>query len=67
MLHGSICALVTPFSDGAVDAARYESFVDWQIEQGTEGLAAQQRDLVVALFRLARDGGRLPGRVGRGA
>lgn len=38
MLHGSICALVTPFSDGAVDAARYESFVDWQIEQGTEGL-----------------------------
>jgi hypothetical protein len=30
-------------------------------QQGTEGLAAQQRDLVVALFRLARDGGRLPG------
>ncbi|MBT5047296.1 MAG: 4-hydroxy-tetrahydrodipicolinate synthase [Rhodospirillaceae bacterium] len=38
MLHGSICALVTPFKDGAVDAACYESFVDWQIEQGTEGL-----------------------------
>jgi hypothetical protein len=29
-------------------------------QQGAEGLAAQQRDLVVALFRLARDGDRLP-------
>lgn len=38
MLHGSICALVTPFKNGAVDAASYESFVDWQIEQGTDGL-----------------------------
>ena len=38
MLQGSICALVTPFSDGAVDGAAYEKFVDWQIEQGTDGL-----------------------------
>lgn len=38
MLQGSICALVTPFSDGAVDDATYEKFVDWQIDQGTEGL-----------------------------
>ncbi len=38
MLHGSICALVTPFKDGDVDAESYENFVDWQIEQGTEGL-----------------------------
>lgn len=38
MLHGSICALVTPFKDGTIDTACYESFVDWQIEQGTEGL-----------------------------
>lgn len=38
MLQGSICALVTPFSDGALDGAAYEKFVDWQIEQGTEGL-----------------------------
>ncbi len=38
MLHGSICALVTPFRNGAVDDACYEKFVDWQIEQGTDGL-----------------------------
>jgi 4-hydroxy-tetrahydrodipicolinate synthase len=38
MLHGSICALVTPFRDGAVDDSTYERFVDWQIEQGTDGL-----------------------------
>ena len=38
MLQGSICALVTPFCDGAVDGAAYEKFVDWQIDQGTEGL-----------------------------
>ena len=38
MLQGSICALVTPFSNGTVDGATYEKFVDWQIEQGTDGL-----------------------------
>jgi 4-hydroxy-tetrahydrodipicolinate synthase len=38
MLQGSICALVTPFCDGAVDGETYEKFVDWQIDQGTEGL-----------------------------
>ena len=34
MLQGSLCALVTPFSDGTVDGAGYEKFVDWQIDQG---------------------------------
>ena len=29
MLQGSLCALVTPFSDGTVDGAAYEKFVDW--------------------------------------
>ena len=38
MLQGSICALVTPFCDGTVDGAAYEKIVDWQIDQGTEGL-----------------------------
>jgi len=38
MLQGSICALITPFCDGTVDGAAYEKFVDWQIDQGTEGL-----------------------------
>ena len=38
MLQGSICALVTPFRDGAIDDDAYERFVDWQVAQGTEGL-----------------------------
>jgi 4-hydroxy-tetrahydrodipicolinate synthase len=38
MFQGSICALITPFKDGAVDEKSYEAFVDWQIEQGTDAL-----------------------------
>jgi len=38
MFNGSICALITPFRNGAVDEAEFESFVDWQIEQGTSGV-----------------------------
>ncbi|WP_181702790.1 4-hydroxy-tetrahydrodipicolinate synthase [Chthonobacter albigriseus] len=38
MFKGSITALVTPFSDGAVDWAAFEAFVDWQIEEGSHGL-----------------------------
>jgi 4-hydroxy-tetrahydrodipicolinate synthase len=36
---GSYTALVTPFKDdGSLDEARFEALVDWQIEQGTDGL-----------------------------
>ena len=38
MFHGSICALITPFENGRVDENSYEKFIDWQIEQGTDGL-----------------------------
>ena len=38
MFSGSICALITPFRDGAVDEGAFEAFVDWQIEQGTNGV-----------------------------
>jgi len=38
MFNGSICALITPFNGGAVDEGAFESFVDWQIEQGTNGV-----------------------------
>ncbi|MPY71445.1 MAG: 4-hydroxy-tetrahydrodipicolinate synthase [Alphaproteobacteria bacterium] len=38
MFQGSICALITPFRDGAVDEKRYEDFVEWQIGQGTDGV-----------------------------
>jgi 4-hydroxy-tetrahydrodipicolinate synthase len=36
---GSYTALITPFKDdGSLDEARFEALVDWQIEQGTDGL-----------------------------
>jgi 4-hydroxy-tetrahydrodipicolinate synthase len=38
MFSGSICALITPFSNGEVDEKSFEAFVDWQIEQGTDGV-----------------------------
>lgn len=38
MFHGSITALVTPFKNGKVDDAAFQSFVDWQITEGTNGL-----------------------------
>ncbi|MCV6548236.1 MAG: 4-hydroxy-tetrahydrodipicolinate synthase [Cohaesibacter sp.] len=38
MFKGSCTALVTPFCDGAVDYAAFESFVDWQIKEGTNVL-----------------------------
>jgi len=38
MINGSIPALITPFRDGKVDEARFQSFVAWQIEQGSNGL-----------------------------
>ena len=38
MFSGSICALITPFRDGAVDEKAFGEFVDWQIAEGTHGL-----------------------------
>jgi 4-hydroxy-tetrahydrodipicolinate synthase len=38
MLKGSLVALITPFRNGAVDEKAFQDFVDWQIEQGTEGV-----------------------------
>ena len=38
MFKGSFVALITPFKDGAVDETAFRSFVQWQIEQGTNGL-----------------------------
>jgi 4-hydroxy-tetrahydrodipicolinate synthase len=35
---GSITALVTPFKDGAVDEAAFRAFINWQIQEGTNGL-----------------------------
>jgi 4-hydroxy-tetrahydrodipicolinate synthase len=38
MFRGSITALITPFKDGEVDQAAFQSFVEWQIREGTHGL-----------------------------
>jgi 4-hydroxy-tetrahydrodipicolinate synthase len=36
--RGSITALVTPFSNGAVDEDAFRAHINWQIECGTHGL-----------------------------
>jgi 4-hydroxy-tetrahydrodipicolinate synthase len=38
MFKGSIVALITPFRDGRVDEQAFQSLVEWQIDQGTDGL-----------------------------
>ncbi len=38
MFKGSMTALITPFRDGKVDEKAFQSFVEWQIEQGTHAL-----------------------------
>src|SRR3546814_18448041 len=38
MFKGSLTALITPFDNGAVDEDAFQSFVDWQIREGTHGL-----------------------------
>ncbi len=38
MFKGSITALVTPFTQGAVDESAFQKFVEWQVSEGTAGL-----------------------------
>ena len=38
MFQGSMTALITPFKDGSVDDDAFQSFVEWQIEEGSEGV-----------------------------
>ncbi len=38
MIKGSITALVTPFKDNSVDEKAFQSFIEWQIDNGTHGL-----------------------------
>ena len=38
MFKGSLPALITPFRDGAVDETTYARFVEWQIDNGSDGL-----------------------------
>ena len=38
MFTGSITALITPFKNGEIDWKAYENLIEWQIENGTDGL-----------------------------
>ena len=38
MVKGSMPALITPFKGGAVDETAYQSFIEWQIAEGTDGV-----------------------------
>lgn len=38
MFSGSLTALITPFRDGEVDEKAFQEFVDWQIQEGTNGV-----------------------------
>ena len=38
MFSGSITALITPFTNGKLDEAAFQKFVEWQIEQGSHGV-----------------------------
>ena len=38
MFQGSMTALITPLRNGAVDERGFQSFVDWQIKEGTEAV-----------------------------
>ena len=41
MFKGSIPALITPFRDGRIDERAFQSFVDWQIKEGSQGLGVR--------------------------
>jgi len=38
MFKGSFTALLTPFANGTVDDKAFQNFVEWQIDQGSNGL-----------------------------
>lgn len=40
MFHGSIPALITPFTNGEVDMKAFKEFVAWQIESGSHGVVS---------------------------
>ena len=78
MFHGSIVALLTPFKGGKVDEAAFQSFVEWQVAEGTHGLVPcgttgesptlshEEHDRVVELC-IEAAGGRVPVIAGTGS
>jgi len=78
MFHGSIVALLTPFKNGKVDEAAFQSFVEWQVAEGTHGLVPcgttgesptlshEEHDRVVELC-IEAAGGKVPVIAGTGS
>ena len=57
LFKGSFVALITPMRpDGAVDEAAFGAFVDWQIQQGTNGIVpvGEGRSVARGLWRAPR-------------
>lgn len=78
-LQGSIVALITPFHpDGTVHFERLGQLIDWQIEQGTDGILvlgttgesstmSHEEDDAVCRFAIDRVAGRVPVIAGSGS
>src|SRR5437868_11971745 len=77
-IKGSITALITPFKDGKVDERAFRKLVNWQIEEGTQGLVPcgttgesptlshDEHDRVIALC-VQETNGRVPVIAGAGS
>ena len=77
-LEGSMVALVTPFADGEVDFDALAALIDFQIDNGTQGLVPcgttgesptlshHEQDKVIE-FTVGRAGGRVPVVAGTGS
>ena len=78
-IQGSIVAIVTPFNqDGSVNFSKLGELVDWQIQNGTDGIVAlgttgesatmtDEEDNAVCEYVLKRVNGRIPVIVGSGS
>ncbi len=78
MLHGSLCALITPFRDGEIDEPALRRIVDRQVAAGTSGLVPcgttgespvlshEEHDRVISLV-IEHAAGRVPVMAGTGS
>ncbi len=77
MLHGTFVALITPFTEGAVDEQALARLVDWLIDEGVDGLVpcgttgetpslTDEEWQCVAALVIERAAGRVPVVVGTG-
>lgn len=78
MFQGSYPAMITPFRNGQVDYAALEKYIEWHIEQGTNGLVpvgttgesptlSHQEHMDVVSFTVNQVKGRIPVIAGAGS